>query len=128
MNWKRVIWFSVFLLVLPEMIGFSCAITEVWWQDVLSYDGALWVRRVVIALGNLCLYTLLAVRQEDRRVTHVFGVFVILEAVYTAIALSTSWTHPSLVATVIALGSCVLGLLLGSLIHSVDSTLNEPCR
>ena len=128
MNWKRVIWFSVFFLVFPEMIGFISGITQVWWEDMLSYDGVLWARRVVIILGDLCLYTLLAVRQVDRRATHVFSVFVILEVLHTAIALSTSWMHHSLEAAGIALGTCVLGLFLGSLIHSRRLAAQRPCR
>ncbi len=73
MNWKRVATYVLFLVVVPQVIGFAFGIGSV------LFESTVWARQTTIAIAMGVIYARLAFVQPVRWCAHVYSVFAIAE-------------------------------------------------
>ena len=71
MNWKRVATYVLFLVVVPQVIGFAFGIGGV------LFESTVWARQTTIAIAMGVIYARLAFVQPVRWCAHVYSVFAI---------------------------------------------------
>ncbi len=98
MNWIRIVLFTLVLVLLPNIVGFVFGVTNGLWQETLSPDAALWLRRIVIVVLVLLTYLALAVKQQESRLAHLAAVFIASEIASTVLHLGIGGPIRSAVA------------------------------
>ncbi len=83
MNWKRVATYVLFLVVVPQVIGFAFGIGAVLFESIFNGpNGAFWARWATIRIAHGVIYARLAFVQPVRCRAHVSSVFAITELLF----------------------------------------------
>ena len=78
MNWKRVATYVLFLVVVPQVIGFAFGIGAALFESIFNgQNGAFWARWATIRIAHGVIYARLAFVQPVRCRAHVSSVFAI---------------------------------------------------
>ncbi len=87
MNWKRVATYVLFLVVVPQVIGFAFGIGAALFEYIFNgQNGAFWARWATIWIAHGVIYARLAFVQPVRCRAHVSSVFAITELLFMLLA------------------------------------------